>query len=294
MESIGTLGQPRNHQTLSARIAAARQTLVDAAFRPEDAALDAEVLAREVLGWDRARLLADGRESPPPGFEDRYQAVIARRVKREPVAMITGHREFWGLDFVVTPDTLVPRPETEAIVEEALRFLPRDGAASVLDVGTGTGCLAIALAHERPAARAVASDISHAALVVAATNARRHGVRDRIRFLCTDLVAGLSLRANVIVSNPPYVPDQPAVRLPPDVVRYEPATALFGGSDGLTVMRRLFATAPAHLADGGRFIVEIGYGQEDDVGAVAAGTGWQVDRILYDLQGIARTFVLGR
>src|SRR5688572_9440258 len=227
--------------SLTGRIAAARQALVEARFRPEDAAVDAEVLAREVLGWDRARLLAHGREPAPPGFAARYQQAIDRRVRREPVAMITGHREFWGLDFSVTPATLVPRPETEMIVEEALRFVPVDRDVTILDVGTGTGCLAIALAHERPRARVVATDISHAALLVAADNARRHGVANRVHFVCADLVAGLAVHADLIVSNPPYVPDQSAAVLPADVVRYEPSMALFGGRDGLSVMRRLLA-----------------------------------------------------
>ena len=294
MEIPSTSAEWRDRETLSSRIAAARLALTDAGFTTEDASLDAEVLARDVLGWDRARLLAHGRDPAPPDFVVRYQSAIARRLRREPVAMITGHREFWDLDFLVTPATLVPRPETELIVEEALRILSPDVHATVLDIGTGTGCLAVALAHERRWLRVVATDVSHAALLVAMTNARKHDVARRIRFIRTDLAAGLSLRAELIVSNPPYVPDQTAVVLPPDVVRYEPATALFGGTDGLAVVRRLLASAPEHLAPGGRFIVEFGFGQEDDVREVAENTGWQIDRVLHDLQGIARTIVLGR
>jgi release factor glutamine methyltransferase len=276
------------------RIAAARQTLVNAGFRPEDAAFDADVLARHVLGWDLARLLAHNREPASSEFIERFQAAIARRARREPVAFITGHREFWGLDFTVTPATLVPRPETEAIVEEAVRLLPAAETRTVLDVGTGSGCLAVAIAHERPLATVIATDISHAALVVARQNARTHGVASRVRFVHTDLVAGIRARADVIVSNPPYVPDQTAVVLPPDVVRYEPATALFGGLDGLSVIRRLFADAPQNLAPGGAFIVEFGFGQEDDVQLVAEREEWRVDQVLHDLQGIARTFILRR
>src|SRR5690242_2819275 len=130
--------------TLHQSIAAARRQLEDAGLRAETASIDAEVLARHLLGWDRAQLLSRNRESPPAGFDQRYQELIARRSRREPVAMIVGTREFWGRDFAVTRDTLVPRPETELIVEEALQALP-DALATVIDVGTGTGCLAVTL-----------------------------------------------------------------------------------------------------------------------------------------------------
>ena len=294
MDKAAITDRPQDLGSVQDRIAAARRALVGAAFRPEDAALDAEVLARDILGWDRARLLARGREPATADFVERFQHAIDRRLNREPVAFITGHREFWGLEFRVTPATLVPRPETEMIVEEALRLLPDGAAAVILDVGTGTGCLAVALAHARPAARIVATDISHDALLVAAENARTHDVAGRVRFVRADLTAGLSVSADLIVSNPPYVPDQPGLGLPRDVVRYEPASALFGGVDGLAVMRRLLAGAAEQLAPGGRFIVEFGFGQEDAVREIAADAGWTVHGVLHDLQGIARTIVLGR
>ena len=279
--------------TLHERINHGRQVLVAAGLRAQDAAFDADVLARHVLGWDTARLLAHNREPVPDGFDDRFDAAIARRARREPVAFITGTREFWGLDFAVTPATLVPRPETEMIVEEAVR-LTADRALTILDVGTGSGCLAVALATERRAARVVATDISHAALRVAAGNARTHGVADRVHFVCADLTAGLSLQADLIVSNPPYVPDQTAIALPHDVVRYEPATALFGGTDGMAIIQRLFADTARLLTPRGFFIVEFGYGQEDEVRAAAEREHWTVRGVLHDLQGIARTIVLGR
>jgi release factor glutamine methyltransferase len=273
-------------------IAAARQTLVCAGFRPEDAAFDAEVLARHVLGWDMARLFAHNLEPAPVGFAGPFAAAIERRTRHEPVALITGHREFWGRDFIVTPATLVPRPETEIIIEEALQVLPM-GPSSIIDIGTGSGCLAVSLAVERPAASVVATDVSHAALLVAASNAHHHNVADRVRFVRTDLVAGIRGRADLIVSNPPYVPETSATALPEDVVRYEPATALFGGRDGLAVISRLFAMTPALLAPGGTFIIEFGFGQEDGVRTIADRHGWQVRRIVPDLQGIPRTMVLG-
>jgi release factor glutamine methyltransferase len=275
-------------------IAAGRRALADAGFPAADAALDAEVLAREVLGWDRTRLVTHGGDPATPDFIERFDRAVERRLKREPVAFITGHREFWGLDFLVTPATLIPRPETELIVEEALSIVPSEHPATLLDIGTGSGCLAVSLARERPAARVVATDLSLEALLVARRNAILHGVSERVRFVRTDLMNALSVAADVIVSNPPYVPEDSAGGLPPDVVRYEPPTALFGGPDGLAVIRRLLADASLHLAPGGRFIVEFGFGQEHSVRELARRSGWTVVRVVNDLQGIARTIVLGR
>ena len=252
------------------------------------------MLARHVLGWDRAHLLARSREPAHTDFCARFSALIARRARREPVALITGSREFWGLDFRVSPATLVPRPETEFVVEEALRWLPAAAGATVLDVGTGSGCVGVSLAHERPNTRIVATDISHGALLVARENAAAHGVSARIRFVCADLTAGLRLRADVIVSNPPYVPDGAAPALSRDVAGYEPSCALFGGADGLGTMRRLLAGAVECLGPGGVLIVEFGDGQEEGMRGAAADAGWRVERIVDDLQGIARTAVLRR
>ena len=279
--------------TLHQRIGAARRQLEAVGIAASAAALDAEVLARHVLGWDRAQLLSHNRDATPAGFDERYQPLVDRRSRREPVAMITGSREFWGRDFAVTPDTLVPRPDTELIVEEALRILP-DRASTVIDVGTGSGCLAVTLAAERPRAVVVATDISREALLVARANAQRHQVGDRVHFVQTDLGSGLRMQADLIVSNPPYVPYRDAGSLPLDVSDYEPATALFGGPDGLAVIERLLATLTPLLAPHAAFIVEFGYGQEDQVRAAAEREGWQVVRVRHDLQEIARTAVLER
>ena len=251
------------------------------------------MLARHVLGWDRAQLLSRHRDPAPDAFSERYQPLIDRRAQREPVALITGTREFWGREFAVTRDTLVPRPETELIVEEALGMLP-DRASTIIDVGTGSGCLAVTLAAERPKDLVVATDISHEALLIARANAQRHHVEDRLALVRADLVSGLRLEADLVVSNPPYVPNIDAYRLPIDVARYEPATALFGGPDGLSVIERLLATLTPLLAPQAAFIVEFGYGQEDLVREAARREGWQVARVRSDLQGIARTAVLER
>jgi release factor glutamine methyltransferase len=268
---------------LHERIAAARRQLEAAGLAAGAAAVDAEVLARHVLGWDRAQLFSRHRDAAPSGFDERYQPLLDRRSRREPVAMITGSREFWGRDFTVTPDTLVPRPETELIVEEALQVLP-PRTATIIDIGTGTGCLAVTLAAERPQARIAATDISLQALLVARANAARHNVREQIHFVQTDLVSGVRLQADLIVSNPPYVPEREAGSLQPDVADYEPATALFGGPDGMRAIERLLATIAPLLAPGGVFIVEFGYGQEDLVRAAADREGWEVVRMRSDLQ----------
>jgi release factor glutamine methyltransferase len=233
--------------TLHEHIAAARRQLEASGISADAAALDADVLARHVLGWDRAQLLSRNRDTAPAAFSERYQPLVDRRARREPVALITGNREFWGRDFRVTRDTLVPRPETELIVEEALRWLP-DRASTIIDIGTGSGCLAVTLAAERPRDLVVATDISHAALLVARANAQRHQVEDRLTLIRTDLVSGLQLKADLVVSNPPYVPDIEIERLQVDVARYEPAAALFGGPDGMTVIERLLATLMPLLA----------------------------------------------
>ena len=279
--------------TLHQHIAAARRQLEAAGIAADAAAIDAEVLARHVLGWDRAQLLSHYRDAAPAAFSERYQPLVDRRSRREPVAMITGIREFWSRDFAVTPNTLVPRPDTELIVEEALRILP-DRASTVIDIGTGSGCLAVTLAAERPQDLVVATDISHEALLVARANARRHQVDGRLQFVRTDLASGLRIQADLIVSNPPYVPYRDAGSLPIDVSDYEPAMALFGGRDGLAIIERLLLTLTPRLAPHAAFIVEFGDGQEDDVAAAAEREGWQVLRMRRDLQGIARTAVLER
>ena len=279
--------------SVRSRIAAARDTLVRAGLQPADAAFDAEVLARHTLGWDRATLVAQGRESSPAGFESAFEAVVARRAAREPVAMILGMREFWGLDFEVTTDVLVPRPETELIVEEVLEEFPH-APRRIVDIGTGSGCLAVALAREFGGTRVVATDISASALAVARRNAAKHGVVDRIGFVRTSFLAGLGGQSDLIVSNPPYVPDAARRALAPEIVRFEPHTAVFGGEDGLAPIREILATAADRLTPAGRLIVEFGLGQEPEVSELAGRAGWRVIRVREDLQGIARTMVLGR
>jgi len=280
--------------TVAERLADARARLEAAGISSADAAFDSEVLVRHALGWDRAALLARSREPEPPDFPTRLDVLIARRIEREPVAQIVGVREFWGRDFEVTRDVLVPRPETEIVIEEALQFAREQPCRTVADVGTGSGCLAVTIASELPDVRVVATDLSQAALDVAARNARRHRVEQRIRFACADLLDGFDQRVDVIVSNPPYVPSGYSRGMQPEVVRYEPQLALFAGPTGLEVIRRLFVESADRLASGGRLVVEFGFGQADAVSALAVEAGWTVLRIREDLQRIPRTIVCSR
>jgi release factor glutamine methyltransferase len=210
------------------------------------------------------------------------------------VAQITGVREFWGLDFEVTPDVLIPRPETEIIVEEALAFAAAHQCRDVVDVGTGSGCLAVVIAHALPAVRVTAVDASAAALEVARRNAVRHGVEDRVNLQQSDVLQGVSGLADLIVSNPPYVPEGDAAFMQEDVVRFEPYIALFGGPTGFEVMERLVAQAADHLAPGGQLIIEFGFGQAQQVKGLAQASGWRIVRVREDLQSIPRTIVLSR
>jgi len=280
---------------LHERLAEARTTLTQAGIGADEAALDAEVLARHVLDCDRATLLTRARDPLPSAFDRLFHALVSRRARREPLAYIVGHREFWGLEFDVTPAVLIPRPETELIVEEALAALPRrDAVRRIIDVGTGSGCLAVTLAVEFPAARITATDMSHDALAVAYRNAERHNVIGRITFVQADVLSEVTGAADLIVSNPPYVPAEDAATLQPEVADYEPAGALFAGADGLDVIRRLLASAPPLLAAGSWLIMEFGFGQEAGVRDAAQRANWTVLRIRCDLQGIPRVAVLRR
>jgi release factor glutamine methyltransferase len=278
---------------LDAQIAAARERLVRGGLSAADAALDAEVLARHVLGWDRARLIVSARQPPPEPFGAAYEAAISRRIQREPVALITGHREFWGLDFEVTEDVLVPRPETELIVEQALERLPSGSRGPIVDVGTGSGCIAIALAHERPSIHVIAIDLSAEALAVAARNSVRHNTAGRVHLVRGDLLEAVRGPVDVIVSNPPYVSPADAADLQREVLEHEPHAALFAAEDGLAVLRRLCESAAPRLSTQGSLIVEFGAGQEERLAAIARSNRWTIATVP-DLARIPRVAVMKR
>ena len=282
--------------SIQVQVAAARQRLRDAGIPGTESDLDARLLAQHVLGWTTERFLTDAHAQEPEGFSPRYETLVARRVTREPLAYIVGVREFWGLELEVTPHVLIPRPATELIVEATLELF-RDRAAplAVADICTGCGCVAVAIAHERPAATVVGTDISREALEVARRNAIRHGVDGRVVFRYGDLLEGIDRQLDAIVANPPYVVDRAGPALQPEVRDYEPAVALFGGTEGFDLVTRLVAEAPSRLRPGGHLVFEFGLGQDVEVEELLdRAPDLTLLEMRRDLQGIARTAVARR
>jgi release factor glutamine methyltransferase len=281
---------------LHERLAAGRERLVAAGIEPAAAAIDVDLFARTILGWDRARVLMARTEPAPAALEPQFSEWILRRAGREPSAYIIGTREFWGLDFRVGPEVLIPRPESEFIVEESLAILRTLKLSSprLADIGTGSGCLAVSLAHEIEGAHITATEVSGTALTVARDNARRLGVSSRVTFVETSFLDGIDGPFDLIAANPPYVKagDKPALSRD---VRHEPDVALFGGATGLQGLEAVLEGAIRTLVGGGWLVMEFGFGQEDDVRhLVAARPALRVDRVRADLQGIPRTAIIQR
>jgi release factor glutamine methyltransferase len=250
---------------------------------------DAETLLLHVLGKDRAWLMAHSCEEPPEADATLYADLLERRLRGEPIQYITGEQEFYGLPFRVTADVLIPRPETEHLVERALVLAGEFERPRIVDVGTGSGVIAVALAHHLPHAQITALDISRPALEIARGNAERNGVAGRIRFLQSDLLASVAdERFEIVVSNPPYVPTVVRDSLSVEVREHEPTIALFAGEDGLDVYRQLIPAAFSVLEAGGFLILEIGYGQSDAVAELMTSARLQDTNFMPDLQGIAR------
>lgn len=223
--------------------------------------LDAEVMLASFLKVERLDLWREPERTLEETDLPVFSSWVARRAAGEPVAYIVGHKEFWSLDFEVNREVLIPRPETEVLVEEVLKVAPQEGIR-VLDLGVGSGAIVSALACELPRASFVATDISWAALAVAARNAERHGTRRRIRFICGDLFVPLKGRFDIIVSNPPYIAAEEFTGLPVGVRDYEPRMALVGGPDGLSFLRRIILEASPYLNPGGWLFVEMGVNQQ--------------------------------
>jgi len=271
--------------------------LREAGLGADEAQASARVLAEFALGWTTTRYLMSASEFEPAGFADQYGALVARRAAREPSAYITGRKEFWGLSLEVSPAVLIPRPDTELIVEAALEAIgpARGDRLRIADAGTGSGCVAIALARELPACRVVATDISEAALDVARRNASRFGVADRIQFVRANVLAGVDGPFDLIAANPPYVRQGDRPALQPEVREYEPAVALFGGASGIDLVAGFVAQAVPLLKPGGHLIFEFGFGQDVDVETLIEATrGLSMIGLRRDLQGIARTAVTRR
>ena len=279
--------------TIHGRVAEARQQLCDAGISQIESDLSARLLAQHVLGWTTERFLTEAQAPEPDGFAPQYDTLVARRATREPLAYIVGVREFWGLDLEVSPAVLIPRPSTELIVEAVLDLFPdRSARLDVADIGTGCGCVAVAIAQERPSAAIVGIDISREALEVARRNATRYGFTDRVTFRHGDLLDGIDGPFDAIVANPPYVVDRAGPALQPEVRDHEPAVALFGGVDGLTLLTRLVADAPTRLRPGGSLVFEFGYGQDVEIeDLLEQSSELRLVGVRRDLQGIARTAI---
>ena len=256
--------------------------------------LNAELLLIFTLNCDRAYLYAHPERELSPEEQSRYEQALAERARGVPAQYITGHQEFWGMDFIVSPAVLIPRPETEHVIETVLRIVQQEtnhrghrGTPRIADAGTGSGCIAVALAKELPAAEIHATDISAAALEVARANAARHQLARRIQFHQTDLLSGLEPDSfDFVVSNPPYVGESEVDQVQLEVRKFEPQQAVFAGPTGLEVIERLIPQAQSMLKPGGWLIMEISGPIAEGVRALLA--SWDRVSIAADLQGIPR------
>ena len=259
---------------------------------PERARLDAETLLLHLLKQNRAWLLGHGDDEAPVNTQDSFAALIARRQAGEPIQYITREAEFFGLPFAVAPAVLIPRPETEHLVEEVIRLARAFAEPRIADIGTGSGAIAVALAHSLPKAHITATDFSLQALAIAKQNAVLNRVESQIQFFEGDLLAPLAGRSfHIIASNPPYVPLADRDSLSVEVRDHEPHSALFAGDDGLAIYRRLIPEARALLMPGGWLVMEIGYGQQTAIEQLMHENKYSSMHFIADYQGIPRIAV---
>lgn len=259
----------------------------------ESAALDARILLLHVLGLTAEEWLMQPERHMSDTEHASYQALLQRRICREPVSHLTGIREFWGRDFSVTTATLDPRPDSETLVEATLSHITdRQAPFSILDMGSGTGCLLLSLLHELPHAHGTCLDKSADALAIAQHNAARHGLTSRVQCVHQDWNNFTGKGYDIVISNPPYVPTAGIKELAPEVALHEPKIALDGGEDGLNCYREIFARLPQLLASNGTALFEIGMGQALQVSALANRYGFRVESIQNDMQGIARCIII--
>ncbi|MCW3472958.1 peptide chain release factor N(5)-glutamine methyltransferase [Limobrevibacterium gyesilva] len=257
----------------------------------ESPALEARLLLAHALDVPQTALLDRAAEIDP----NRFDALLARRLAREPMALILGHQGFWTLDLEVSPATLIPRPDSETLIEAALEAFPdRTAVRRVLDLGTGTGCLLLAALSEFPAAWGVGIDRAPAAAALAARNARRNGLASRAAVVCADWASPIRGRFDLILSNPPYIASQEIGALMPEVAVHEPASALDGGLDGLDAYRTLIPALPGLLNEAGTAVLELGQGQAESARNLARQAGFAAPALRRDLAGIARALVLHR
>jgi release factor glutamine methyltransferase len=272
-------------------LAANSEAQLKSSPHPDRARQDADTLLLHVLSQDRAWLLAHWDEEATSEVQCDFEAAVARRQIGEPLQYITGQSEFYGLPFSVGPGVLIPRPETEHLVEEVLRLAGQFSQTSIriADIGTGSGIIAVALADALPQARVTAVDCSSQALAIARENARQNQVSGRIEFVESDLLSSLAgERFSIIASNPPYVPERDRDSLSVEVRKHEPHTALFAGADGLDLYRRLIPEAFPLLEPNGWLALEIGYGQRSAIESLLASAGYREIHFVSDYQGIPR------
>lgn len=251
--------------------------------------LDAEILLAHSCGWQRIQLYTNYNQQLTPDQRGRMRDFIQRRARAEPVAYLVGYREFFALDFAVNSSVLIPRPDTETLVREAIEVAKSVNSPNVLDIGTGSGCVAISIAVNCPNANTTAVDISTDALGVATANAEKHNVTDRVRLLCSDVFKNVPAeRFDLIVSNPPYIREDELPTLQADVRDHEPVGALVGGSDGLDIVRRIVTESPAFLAESGHLMLEVDGQQADPVAQLLTNAGYRDVLIEKDLSGIQR------
>jgi release factor glutamine methyltransferase len=256
---------------------------------PERARQDAEFLLCHLLGQNRVWLLTNRDADLNHTQQEVYERMSTRRLAGEPIQYITGEAEFYGLPFHVNRDALIPRPETEHLVEKAIELAASFVRPRIADIGAGSGAIAVALAHHLPAASIAATDVSVAALDIARKNAASNGVEKCIRFRNGDLLSPFTGEMfDIVASNPPYVPESDRDSLAVEVRDYEPARALFAGEDGLAIYRRLIPAAWDALVSGGFIVLEIGYGQQASIRNLLAGAGFNQIEFTADLQGIPR------
>jgi release factor glutamine methyltransferase len=256
-----------------------------------EARRESSSLLGHAIGRDRTFLISHPEYQPTNEERRFFESFLQRRAKREPLQYITGRQEFYGLDFSVAPGVLIPRPETELIVENAVEFLRPLANPRFCEIGVGSGCISTAILSNVSSATALALDVSHAALCCAAANAHANGVASRLELRASDVLDALmpSETFDAIVSNPPYIPDAEIAGLQPEVRDFEPRTALTDGLDGLSIIRRIILDAPRFLRFEGVLLIEIGIGQASDVASMIDRSVWIDAIFLKDLQGIDRT-----
>jgi release factor glutamine methyltransferase len=275
------------HQALTEAAETLRAAGIDTAV------LDARVLLCHALGLGEEYLLGSQETPINQDIAGQYRKFVARRQQHEPIAHITHKKEFWSLDFTVTPATLVPRPESETLVESALqRFPDRDRAYEIVDFGTGSGCLLITLLRELPKSIGIGIDISTSALAVASANAKALGVAPRARFVQGDWAKNIKGAFDIIIGNPPYIAEGEINKLAPDVAKFEPHTALFGGADGLDAYRALMPQVARLLKSNGTALFEIGQGQTAGITKIIREAGLKAVEVKPDLAGIDRCIII--